>query len=123
MWDPQVYPDPNAYDPFRFLAMRDQPGKEGQQSHLVSTSVNHLGFGHGDHACPGRFFAANEVKIALVHLWLKYDWKLAPGTMTHPVLNGFEWGSNPTTELLVRRRSSIEIDVDAIPGVKPGSSI
>lgn len=113
MWDPQVYPDPNSYNPYRFLAMRDQPGKESQ-AHLVSTSVNHLGFGHGEHACPGRFFAANEVKIALSHLWLKYDWRLAPGTVTQPLFNGFEWDSNPSAELLVRRRPSMEIDIDAI---------
>lgn len=28
------------------------------------------------HSCPGRFFASNELKIALMHLLIKYDWKL-----------------------------------------------
>lgn len=36
-----------------------------------------MGFGFGRHSCPGRFFAANEVKIALCHILLKYDFKLA----------------------------------------------
>jgi len=55
-------------------------------------------FGEGLHACPGRFFAINEVKIALCHMLLKYDWRLIDGedqpfdfhrqgiTMTNPGL-------------------------------------
>jgi len=54
-WDPQIYPNADKFVADRFLKMRAEPGKEniGQ---FVSTSVNHLGFGHGNHACPGRFF-------------------------------------------------------------------
>ncbi|KXJ90272.1 hypothetical protein Micbo1qcDRAFT_164807 [Microdochium bolleyi] len=32
-----------------------------------------MGFSHGSHACPGRFFAANQLKIALSHIALHYD--------------------------------------------------
>ena len=34
---------------------------------------NYLPFGLGKHACPGRQFAVNEIKVALHHLLLKYD--------------------------------------------------
>ncbi|KAJ1325847.1 tenellin biosynthesis cytochrome P450 monooxygenase [Microdochium nivale] len=40
---------------------------------LVSTSDKFMGFSHGSHACPGRFFAANQLKIALAHIALHYD--------------------------------------------------
>jgi cytochrome P450 len=36
----------------------------------------------GQHACPGRFFASNEIKIALTFLLIKYEMRfppLAPG--------------------------------------------
>ncbi|RSL87603.1 hypothetical protein CEP51_002120 [Fusarium floridanum] len=72
LWDPNVYEAPDTWDGHRFLRQRKVPGKESS-SQLVSTSENHLGFGHGKHACPGRFFAANEIKIALAHLLLEYE--------------------------------------------------
>jgi cytochrome P450 len=39
----------------------------------VSTSADYLSFGHGRHACPGRFFAANELKLLLAYMVLNYD--------------------------------------------------
>lgn len=65
MWSPDIYEDPEKFDGYRFLNRRKVPGLE-MKSQLVSTSTDHLGFSHGKHACPGRFFAANEVKIAMV---------------------------------------------------------
>jgi hypothetical protein len=38
-----------------------------------------LEFGHGSHACPGRFFAVNVLKAIVAHLLLKYDLKLRDG--------------------------------------------
>ncbi|KAF3803842.1 Cytochrome P450 monooxygenase ausG [Colletotrichum gloeosporioides] len=43
---------------------------------FVSISPEILSFGHGKHACPGRFFASNEIKSALIHLLMKYDWDI-----------------------------------------------
>ena len=72
--DPKVYPDPIKFDPFRFVRLRQQPGQENNYQ-FVATTPEHMVFGHGQHACPGRFFASNEVKIALCQMLLKYDWK------------------------------------------------
>ena len=33
----------------------------------------------GEHACPGRFFASSEIKIALCILLLEYDFEYVPG--------------------------------------------
>ncbi|KAH7021846.1 P450 monooxygenase [Ilyonectria destructans] len=65
---------PDKFDGHRFLRMREQPGQENKWQ-FVSTSPQFLSFGHGKHACPGRFFASNEIKIALAHLILRYDWR------------------------------------------------
>ncbi|KAM0266896.1 hypothetical protein ACHAPA_006465 [Fusarium lateritium] len=111
--DPEVYEDPTSYNPYRFFNMRSEDGKD-HAAQLVSTSSNHLGFGHGQHSCPGRFFAANEIKVALCHILVKYDWKLAPDTDTKPDTRGMIAKSSPVTKILIRLRPSPEIDLDMI---------
>ncbi|KAF6825249.1 P450 monooxygenase [Colletotrichum plurivorum] len=74
--DPSLWgPDPMKFDGHRFLRMREQPGQENRWQ-FVSTSPEFLAFGHGAHACPGRFFASNEMKIVLAHLLMNYDWRV-----------------------------------------------
>jgi len=34
-----------------------------------------LNFGHGNHACPGRFFASNEIKVVLIELLKSWDFR------------------------------------------------
>lgn len=54
--DPKIYPEPETFDGRRFLKLR---GQKGQENHwqFVTASPQHMGFGNGIHACPGRFFA------------------------------------------------------------------
>jgi cytochrome P450 len=104
MRDPAVYSDPERWDGYRFLNMRQNtPGKE-YAAQLVSTGADHLGFGHGEHACPGRFFAANEVKIALVHILLMYDFRLPKGVEPRVMVRGFSLAADPKAKLELRRR-------------------
>ncbi|KAI1412065.1 cytochrome P450 [Hypoxylon sp. FL1857] len=71
--DEAVYPDANKYHAFRF-AREDSGGSERKEPQaLVNTSEKFLGFSHGSHACPGRFFAANQLKITLAHIALLYE--------------------------------------------------
>ncbi|KAI7784792.1 cytochrome p450 [Diaporthe eres] len=72
-----------------------------------------MGFGHGAHACPGRFFAANEVKIALAHLLMKYDWRLPEGHDPQDINVGSGVVVNPELRLLVRRRQEV-LDLDSL---------
>ncbi|KAI1157449.1 cytochrome P450 [Nemania serpens] len=110
--DPNVYQNPDVFDGARFMRMREVPEK-ANQAHLVTTGTEALGFGHGLHACPGRFFAANELKIALVHLLLKYDLKPTDDFVHHVIELGFDLRVDPATRFLVRRREA-EIDLDSL---------
>ncbi|KAI0157831.1 cytochrome P450 [Xylariaceae sp. FL1272] len=110
MRDPTVYENPFKWDPYRFLRMRD--GDNGSQALLVTAAgADHLGFGYGVHACPGRFFAANEVKIALCHILVKYEWTLVAGTTSQEVVLGFELTFDPTSKIMIRRHNVMEVDI------------
>ncbi|KAK0665002.1 Cytochrome P450 monooxygenase pyr3 [Lasiodiplodia hormozganensis] len=103
MKDPDFYgPDADKFDGRRFLEKREQPGNEHRWQ-FVTTSPEHLGFGHGQHACPGRFFASNEIKIAMAHLLLKYDWKFE-GEPPLKSLRESEWVPDPTAKIWVKKR-------------------
>ncbi|KAH7081737.1 GA14-synthase [Paraphoma chrysanthemicola] len=105
-WDEKVYTNPHTFDGYRFLNMRKQAGLENT-SQLVSATVDHMGFGYGMHACPGRFFASEEIKIALSHMLMNYDFRLIPGCDISPRQHGFSLLASPTAKLSIRKRSKM----------------
>ncbi|KAJ6559929.1 cytochrome P450 [Mycena capillaripes] len=78
--DPGNYPNPEVFDGLRSYNMRAAAESESESSvfnhYMVTTAPTHLAFGHGRHACPGRFFAATELKSMLAHIVLNYDVRL-----------------------------------------------
>lgn len=74
---PEVFQDPYKFDAYRFLHMREAEGGNGWQ--YTTASKEFMAFGLGQHSCPGRFFVANEIKIALCHMLLRYDWQFLDG--------------------------------------------
>ncbi|EGO56842.1 hypothetical protein NEUTE1DRAFT_84384 [Neurospora tetrasperma FGSC 2508] len=111
MWNSEVYEQADKWDGRRFLRMRETPGAGKENAaQLVSTAPEHLGFGHGQHACPGRFFAANEIKIALVHLLLNYEWRLPEGSDPKIRTFGFSMGVDPSLKVEYKgRQPEIEL--------------
>ncbi|KAL5358183.1 cytochrome P450 [Aspergillus floccosus] len=101
MWDSEIYQNPEQFDPYRFLRLRQARGSE---AYLISPSAEHTGFGIGKHACPGRFFAAREMKIILCHVLMKYDLALVGDTKPPVVKVGPQLAANPTGLIAFRRR-------------------
>ncbi|PTD02359.1 Cytochrome P450 monooxygenase trt6 [Fusarium culmorum] len=113
MWNSEFHENGDKFDGYRYLRMREASEQDkNAHPHLVSPSVDHLGFGYGNHACPGRFFAANELKIALCHMLLKYDWKLADGVVPKASTFGMMQTADSQAKLLIRRRTE-ELYIDA----------
>lgn len=110
--DPGVYENPEKFDIYRWLRLQETP-EFANKAHFVSTSPEHLGFGHGIHSCPGRFFTANEIKLALCFILLRYDWELAPGTTVEPTRFGTQFMMNPKTTLRYRKREA-ELDLESL---------
>ncbi|ORY65282.1 uncharacterized protein BCR38DRAFT_432310 [Pseudomassariella vexata] len=49
------------------------------QNQFVNVNQNSSAIGYGHHACPGRFFAGNEIKIIVVNKLLRCEPKLVEG--------------------------------------------
>lgn len=102
--DPNIFPDPERFDPYRSLREREKPGRENMHQ-FVTTAPESIGFGHGIHACTGRFLANNEIKLMLCHFLMNYDWKLPEGApRPEPLILGPELIVNPTAELMYKKR-------------------
>lgn len=98
--DDDKYPDAQTYKPFRFSDARETvtseqsletngkndstdslPSEKTTHANLlasknmaaITTSDSFLAFGHGKHACPGRFFASAEIKLMLAYIIMNYD--------------------------------------------------
>lgn len=108
--DPEVYDQPDEYDPYRFYRLRQQPGKQNM-SQLVTTSPDYLAFGHGMSACPGRFFAAQEIKVILCQLLLRFDWHMPEGSeKVERITAGNAPCVNPLAKIVIRRREESEVE-------------
>ncbi|EKG09548.1 Cytochrome P450 [Macrophomina phaseolina MS6] len=103
MWEPSNYENPDAFDGYRYVKRQQDP-ELARTSQFASWSAEHVGFGFGKHACPGRFFVGVEAKAILAHLLLKYDFELPEGRSPTVMSLGFELLTDHAATLLVRRR-------------------
>jgi cytochrome P450 len=102
--DESNYANPEVFDGFRFVS-KGMAGGDSGINQMIATNTSYIAFGIGRHSCPGRFFAANELKAMMAHLVLNYDIKLENEGVRPPDL----WFinsrvPNPTAEILFRKR-------------------
>ncbi|KAH9975530.1 cytochrome P450 [Lactifluus volemus] len=85
--DEEVYTNADKFEGFRFSKLRERDGDGVTTRHqIVSVSPEHVPWGLGRHACPGRFFAATELKAMLAHIVVTYDMKFEEGKGAPPQL-------------------------------------
>lgn len=105
LWDPTSYPNPNQFDGYRFLRKREAGDKFSQ---FIQSGPDYNVFGAGRHICPGRFFANNELKLAMAHILLKYDMRVAKGYESKPIEMGVYKLVDPMAQFEVRRREAVK---------------
>lgn len=101
-WDPNLHENPEVFDPYRWMRIGEVPGKENL-ARLIHTSPDHLGFSHGLHACPGRFFAAKEVKVAVVYMLYRYEWRTPDDWVERNPENSFNIGTDAWLQMQIRK--------------------
>ncbi|KAJ2998234.1 hypothetical protein NUW58_g387 [Xylaria curta] len=105
--DPDIYPNPKTFDGFRFEKERIKGAENAGRQVYAASNHDSMAFGYGRHACPGRFFASNEIKAIMGYLLLNYDMKFSEG-QTRPKSMLFETQNLPDHEATVmfRKRKS-----------------
>lgn len=103
--DPDIWHDTDTFDGSRFLRLRQQGDPNAWQFAFVGE--NSINFGAGTHACPGRYYVSQEIKLMLAHLLLKYEitWpegKRRPANMAHD----FATPPSPMAEMMFRTKKS-----------------
>ncbi|KAH8908882.1 cytochrome P450 [Coniochaeta sp. PMI_546] len=106
--DGHFYSDPDTFDALRFYRLRQQSADDANRHQFTAMgdSVN-MHFGAGKHACPGRFFAGNAIKMMLAYFLLNYDLKLKEGeARPKSMMVMMSKTPNPKAEILFRRRTA-----------------
>ncbi len=129
--DNDIYPDAHRFNPYRFIqpdnvrsifsvinpdekqdGHQDQDSAHpGKQKSATTLDEAFLGFGFGKYACPGRFFALNEMKIFVAHMVMNYEIEcLGP----RPELTNVVWLKVPyhDARVRVRKRSTANREPD-----------
>ncbi|EAW11053.1 uncharacterized protein ACLA_066890 [Aspergillus clavatus NRRL 1] len=108
--DKMLWDDPLVFDGYRFEKLR-AIGDNEQKFQLSSTSTSELNWGYGTHACPGRHFASNQIKVLMAALLLRYDFRFAKDQNSDTeykrpsnVVEGVRIMPNPNVEVLIRNR-------------------
>nr|BAL05134.1 cytochrome P450 [Phanerodontia chrysosporium] len=104
--DEANYEHASVFDPWRFVHQKEED-LSPTKHHFITTSPEFVAWGHGKHACPGRFFASNELKAMMAYIILNYDVKFArAGVRPDNVYSGLTVAPNQEANVLFRRRQT-----------------
>lgn len=74
--DFDVWEGADNFVPLRFVRPSDGPDEfASKPRHAVHVTEDFLSFGYGQHACPGRFFAVQALKVIIGLLLIRYDFE------------------------------------------------
>ncbi|CAL8127384.1 unnamed protein product [Prunus armeniaca] len=77
-WDPEVWEDPMAFKPERFLGGGDCGGEEGFDL-TGSREIKMMPFGAGRRICPGSGLAVLHLEYFVANLVWKFEWRAVEG--------------------------------------------
>ncbi|KAF7346950.1 hypothetical protein MVEN_01447400 [Mycena venus] len=113
-YDASNYKNPAEFDGFRFARERAEHAathdltQDVFKRQMISTAGDFLPFGTGKHACPGRFFAATELKAMLAHVVINYDLKAeVEGVRPPDNIFGLGISPNPSAKVRFRKRTDL----------------
>lgn len=120
--DGKKYSWPESFDPFRFVDLRREVNSgerlpdhvERSRMSFPATSNDYLAFGNGRQACPGRFFAAAELKLMLAYVLLHYDFEMLPKRPSDTWV-GILRIPSPSAKIRVKRTKPLEVPVFRFP--------
>lgn len=118
--DARHYNDPETFDPLRFYNMRQNTSfkdnndnnthnnnnnNNNANKHQFTSISDNMNFGAGKAACPGRFFASNEIKMILAWFLVNFEVRLAEGqARPRSMVLMMTKTPDPNAQLLFRRR-------------------
>lgn len=104
--DPAIFPSPAEFDGNRFYKLRQESQGAEKRFQFGMATEESVNFGYGAQACPGRFFAALEIKLMFTKLLLDYDIKHPAGMTERPVHRYADFFVEPPAGLtmLVKRK-------------------
>lgn len=105
MRDPDYYPDPLALGPLRFYNLRKIEGEEDKYQ-FASVDPNEPLWTFGKFSCPGRHWAAAQVKLLAMVLLLEFELGFPEGETEGPEnkIVGGKIMTSMTQTLVLRRR-------------------
>ncbi|KJZ70335.1 hypothetical protein HIM_10264 [Hirsutella minnesotensis 3608] len=71
--DDDSYEEARSFKPFRWVPKLIESSDAGKGPTLPLTSEKYLVFGHGRHACPGRWFSFHVMKVVMAYFVANYD--------------------------------------------------
>lgn len=74
--DPDTFREPNAFDGHRYIRLREEHKESASSLVLGMSTIDSLGFGLGNQACPGRFLAVNNLKLMMAKLMAGWELSL-----------------------------------------------
>ncbi len=105
--DERFYSEPEKFDALRFWKLRQASQEDANRHQFTSIGDMNMHFGAGKHACPGRFFAGNAIKVMLAYFLLNYDIRLKTGEeRPKPMVIMMSKTPDPKGEILFRRRGA-----------------
>lgn len=99
--DSTNYPAATEFQSFRYI------DEEGVKQQMATPSLIYHAFGNGRNVCPGRYFAANELKAMVAHVLMTYDVKFAK-EQDVPKAKWFAVNTypDPSVEVMFKRRTT-----------------